>query len=305
MIGTTGSWGGDPDTTRDAAFDGDLGTFFDSDLGVGGWTGLDLGSDTVITQIRYAPRSGWGSRMVGGRFQASSTPDFSSDVVTLYTISSAPPGGTFTTRTIANAGSYRYVRYYGPANGYCNVAEIEFSGDTAWLTAPTDLAGEPASASQIDLTWTASDLAESYTVKRSTTSGAPYETIVSNVLGVAYSDTAGLSAGTRYYYVVSAVNRGEASDHSDETSAVPSALIVPEEYVIADHAVVDGSQLALTVSNSVPGHVYQLWASDDLVAPDWQPVGVGQAGVGTDLEFNIPMEEASTNRYYKLEVQRQ
>ncbi len=305
VMGTSGSWGGNPDTTRDAAFDGDLGTFFDSDLGVGGWTGLDLGRGGVITQIRYAPRSGWGSRMVGGKFQVSNTPDFSSDVITLYTITSPPPGGTFTTRAVSHSGTYRYIRYYGPANGFCNVAEIEFVGNVEWLTAPSGLAVAPVSASQIDLAWTPSEYAEGYNVKRSTTSGAPYETIVSNVVSSSYSDTAGLNAGTRYYYVVSAVNGGEESGNSAETNAVPSALIAPEEYVFAGHAVTGGTNLSLTVSNSVPGHDYQLWASDDLVAPDWQPVEAGQAGTGSNLEFNIPVDGSSTNRYFKLEVQRQ
>ncbi len=305
VIGTPGSWGGNPDTTRDAAFDGNLGTFFDSDLGVGGWTGLDLGGGAVIAQIRYAPRSGWGSRMVGGKFQVSSTPDFSSDVVTLYTITSAPPGGTFTTRAVSHAGTYRYIRYYGPANGYCNVAEIEFRGSVGWLMAPVDLAVVPVSASQIDLSWTASEYAESYNVKRSTTSGAPYETIVSNVVALTYSDVAGLNAGTRYYYVVSAVNAGEESEHSGETNAVPSAMISADEYFIADHAMAGGTNLTLTVSNSVPGHAYQFWASDDLVAPNWQPVDIGQAGTGSNLQFNIPVDGSSTNRFFKLDVQRQ
>ena len=142
-------------------------------------------------------------------------------------------------------------------------------------------------------------------MKRSTAGGAPYEAIASNVVAVSYSDTDGLNAGTRYYYVVSAVNGGEESEHSGEASAVPSPMIEPEEYVIANHAVTGGTDLTLTVPNSVPGHDYRLWASDNLNTPDWQPVDVGQAGTGSTLEFNISMEGSSTNRYFKLEVERQ
>ncbi len=311
VIGTTGSWGGDPTTTRDAAFDGNLSTFFDSDLATGGWTGLDLGDTAVVTEIRFAPRSGsqFPGRMVGGVFQASSTADFSSDVVTLYTVGSAPSEGVYTTNAISGAGAYRYVRYYGPTDGFCNVAEIEFYGlaapDPMPPAAPAGLGAVAVSDSRIDLSWTASAGADSYNVKRSITSGALYETVGSNVVSTSYSDTAGLSAGTRYYYVVSAVNTGGESSDSSETNAVPSAVIVPGEYFIADHAIADSTNLNLAVSNSVPGHTYWIWASDSLTTPDWQPVGVGQAGTGSTLDFSVAIDGVSTNRYFKLDIDRQ
>jgi hypothetical protein len=101
VIGTDGSWG-DEGNTRDRAFDGDLTTYFDAPepIAEGAWVGLDLGSPHVITRIRYAPRAGFEERMVGGRFQASNTPDFSAGVVELYTITVAPPGGVLTARTV-------------------------------------------------------------------------------------------------------------------------------------------------------------------------------------------------------------
>ena len=149
-----------------------------------------------------------------------------------------------------------------------------------------------------------SDGATGYNVKRSTTSGAPYETVFANVAATTYSDATELNPGIRYYYVVSAVNGIGESGHSNETNAVPSAVILPNEYHIAGHTVVDGINLHLTVSDSVPGHEYQIWATESLKAPDWQPVDPVQTGTGSDLEFILPMEETLPQRYFKLDVQR-
>ncbi|MBX9582568.1 MAG: discoidin domain-containing protein, partial [Gemmataceae bacterium] len=101
VIGTDGSWN-DEGNTRDKAFDGDLGTFFDAPepIAEGAWVGLDLGAAHVIAQVKYAPRDGRADRMVGGRFQASNTPDFSAGVVDLYTVTVAPPEGVLTARAV-------------------------------------------------------------------------------------------------------------------------------------------------------------------------------------------------------------
>ena len=66
--------------------------------------------------------------MVGGRFEGANVADFSSGVVTLGTIAATPIAGVFTTLNIPNASVFRYVRYLGPDDGWCNVAEVQFSG---------------------------------------------------------------------------------------------------------------------------------------------------------------------------------
>jgi hypothetical protein len=131
VIGTTGSYQNDPSYTRDKAFDGKTSTFFDSGVGDGSWCGLELAVDNVVTKIRYFPRQGFEWRMTGGKFQGSSTADFSSGVVDLCTISSQPPLAWTETTAIASTSGFRYVRYLSPNGGYGNVAEVEFYGHVA------------------------------------------------------------------------------------------------------------------------------------------------------------------------------
>jgi len=76
--------------------------------------------------------------MVGGVFQGSSTPDFSSNVVTLHTVSSLPPVA-YTTAAVTNTNTFRYVRYLSPASGFGNVAEIQFYTPTGAPQTPTGL----------------------------------------------------------------------------------------------------------------------------------------------------------------------
>ncbi|HLL88929.1 MAG TPA: DNRLRE domain-containing protein, partial [Tepidisphaeraceae bacterium] len=127
VIGTAGSYNNSA-STRDKAFDGDLNTFFDAPVETGAWVGLDLGSARTVAEVRFAPRGSYPGRMVGGKFQASGTPDFSSGVVDLHAVAAAPAAGELTTVAVAGGGAYRYVRYLSPANGWGNVAEVEFWG---------------------------------------------------------------------------------------------------------------------------------------------------------------------------------
>ena len=125
VTGTPGSYNNGP-WTIDKAFDGDTSTYVDN-LTTGAWAGLDLATGHQITSIKYFPRIGWTSRMVGGKFQGSGTGDFSSGVVDLYTVTSEPTT-SWSEVIISNPSSFRYVRYLTPDFGYCNIAEIEFYG---------------------------------------------------------------------------------------------------------------------------------------------------------------------------------
>jgi fibronectin type 3 domain-containing protein len=87
--------------------------------------------------------------------------------------------------------------------------------------APTNLAATAASSSQINLSWTGSSGATSYSVFRSTTSGftpSPSNQVASGVTSTSYSNT-GLAANTTYYYYVKACDSDGCSGASNEASA--------------------------------------------------------------------------------------
>ncbi len=86
--------------------------------------------------------------------------------------------------------------------------------------APTAL-GATAGNQQVGLTWTASSSATSYHVKRATTSGGPY-TQAGSATATSYTDT-GLTNGTNYFYVVSALNASGESANSSQASAMPAS----------------------------------------------------------------------------------
>ena len=90
--------------------------------------------------------------------------------------------------------------------------------------APTNLVAT-AGNGQVGLSWSASLGATSYNVKRSTTSGGPYTTIASPTT-TSYTDT-GVTNGTTYYYVVSAVNTAGESANSSQVSATPQLAVPP------------------------------------------------------------------------------
>ena len=133
LSGTVMSFGGIyQDNANNApakVFDNNASTFYDANIAGGAWVGLDLTKTYKIEKIRFCPRSGYYPRMTGGKFQASNQANFSSDVVDLYTIATELPAGTWGEVLIENTSAFRYVRYLSPANGFCNVAEIEFYGE--------------------------------------------------------------------------------------------------------------------------------------------------------------------------------
>ncbi len=87
--------------------------------------------------------------------------------------------------------------------------------------APTGLSATAASASQINLSWSAASGATSYTVLRSTTSGGPYSSVGTS--GTTSFSNTGLSCNTTYYYVVTASNGSCSSGNSAQAQATTSA----------------------------------------------------------------------------------
>jgi hypothetical protein len=94
------------------------------------------------------------------------------------------------------------------------------------LAAPTDLTATVIPSGQVKLSWSASTNATGYIVKWTTINGGPY-TSITNVSGLAYTNTA-LNNGTLYYFVVSATNAFGESANSSQLSARPVSTTTPK-----------------------------------------------------------------------------
>jgi fibronectin type 3 domain-containing protein len=226
VIGSDYSWD-HAGATREILFDSVLGNFMDVGETGGGWAGLDLGSDisAVITGVKYCPRKGFANAMVGGKFQASNAADFSSGVIDLFTITTAPPEGVLTSQAVNSGSAYRYVRYIQPNNGGWNTtAEVQFLGTASGQSAPTVPVVSAALVNGLQIDLSLSGLSgipgmAGYRIKRSTTPGGPYITF--GDVNTGYGNTTKFSdveteMDTTYYYVVNAYNQlGESADSAE------------------------------------------------------------------------------------------
>ena len=223
LIGTDGS-GANLGNTKDRARDGDLATFFDAPVASTGWVGLDAGGPTRLTALRYAPRTGYTTRMIGGKFQASDTPDFSSGVLDLHTVTSAPAAGVYTLVTFsAPTAARRYFRYLGPTDGWCNVAEIAFVGAPDAPAAPTAFQAT-AGDGQVVLGWDAVADATAYTLLRAPAAGGLFMP-VADALAPAFTDTSVLN-GSAYHYLVAAANASGLGDAAGPVAVTPLSLLM-------------------------------------------------------------------------------
>lgn len=115
--------------TRENAFDGNLNTFFASWERSYTWTGLDLGKAHVITRVGWSPRndSQGEKRVLLGVFEGANREDFM-DALPLYVIPENGKIGTMSYADVQCSRGFRYVRYIGPADARCNIAELAFYG---------------------------------------------------------------------------------------------------------------------------------------------------------------------------------
>lgn len=115
--------------TRDCAFDGDITTYFAAYDRSFAWVGLDLGKPHIITRLGWVParRNRGEERVLLGVFEGANTPDFM-DALPLYIITEKGTFGKFDYADVTCSKGFRYVRYVGPADERCNIAEVEFYG---------------------------------------------------------------------------------------------------------------------------------------------------------------------------------
>jgi hypothetical protein len=172
---------------------------------------------------------------------------------------------------------------------------------------PEALASEPASATQIQLTWTAAAGATGYKLQRSTSPDGPYTEIGSTLTSNSYSDT-GLIAGTRYYYVVRALfDGGVESSDSTQVSSVPSSPLTATDRAMTAAATSGNGESGMKFTLSFPqsglGKFYQATSSTDFTQwSDASPVHMGNGGV---LLIEIPVVSSEKKCFYKVKVWRE
>jgi hypothetical protein len=123
----------------------------------------------------------------------------------------------YSDNSVSNGTTYYYVvSSYNSYGQSANSAEV--NATPAVPPAPAGLTANVVD-SQVALTWPSSSGATSYNVKRSTTNGNGFAPIL-NTTGTNFTDS-GLSNGTTYYYVVSAVSSAGEGPNSNQASATP------------------------------------------------------------------------------------
>lgn len=135
----------------------------------------------------------------------------------------APTTASYMDTGLTNGMTYYYVvSALNSAGESANSSQVSATpaASSVAVTAPANLAVTAGNA-QASLTWSASSGATSYHVKRGTTNGGPY-TQVGAPTSASYTDT-GLTNGTTYYYVVTAVGSSGESGNSTQVSATPAA----------------------------------------------------------------------------------
>ncbi len=175
-------------------------------------------------------------------------------------------GGVSFSDTGLSAGP---ISYYYRVRATNSVGNSIYSNEAQAATVPGAIAPPPPGAlaaiagnSQVSLVWSAFSGANTYNVKRGTTSGGSYAIIQSNVMVTSYSDLA-VTNRTRYYYVVSGVIAGNEGGNSVEASALPSVAPIYTNTVAGNWNTVtwlpnppgrptSGTQTATIFANGVP-----------------------------------------------------
>lgn len=138
-----------------------------------------------------------------------------------YSSIASVTGTTYKDSAVVNGDAYYVVT---AVNGYGESAPSYEVWPVPPPAAPTGLIAA-AGDRLVALSWKASAWAKHYTIYRSNTSAGPYG-VLTNLAETTFTDT-GLTNGTRYYYVVAAVNDAGTSPNSSEVSAIPTGAPPP------------------------------------------------------------------------------
>ena len=136
-----------------------------------------------------------------------------------YTIKVLPSPGHLRVTVSPSQVTVDYVATSGGTVNYTYTIAAN-SGNNPPV-APTNLAATAVSMTQINLSWNDNSNDESgFKIERKTGASGTYAQITTTNANITtYSDTAGLSSGTTYYYMVRAYNANGNSAYSNEASA--------------------------------------------------------------------------------------
>ena len=225
----------------------------------------------------------------------------------LYTTVSSPTGTSQTDTGLTNGTTYYYVVSAVSSAGESANSSQASATPGVIPAVPTGLTAT-AGNQQVSLSWTASSGATSYHLKRSTTSGGPYTTVASPT-GTSQTDT-GLTNGTAYYYVVSAVNAtGESANSSPQVTATPAAVtsvaatinVLANRHTISPYiyggafpenaATITGSGMSVVRwgGNASSTYNWQLFtynADNDYYFEDFNFFGIGDGNKNTGTDAN-------------------
>lgn len=131
-------------------------------------------------------------------------------------------GTTCTNSGLVNAYPYSYVvTAVGALGESTNSATLVLTASGP-PPVPADVTATADTFARIDLAWTASYGATSYTISRSTVLNGPYTNLATSLYPF-YTDS-GLTSGTTYYYIVSATSPEGISGNSASVSATAEAI---------------------------------------------------------------------------------
>ncbi|HEY6388810.1 MAG TPA: glycoside hydrolase family 44 protein [Candidatus Acidoferrum sp.] len=175
-----------------------------------------------------------------------------------YTQIAGPTTNSYTNTGLTNGTTYYYVVSAFNSAGQSVDSNQASATPVAPATPPAAPTGLQATAgnAQVSLTWTASAGATSYHVKRATTNGDPYAQVAAPA-SANFAD-AGLTNGTTYYYVVSALNSAAESANSSQVSATPVAPATPPAAPTGLQATAGNAQVSLTWTAGVGATSYHV-----------------------------------------------
>lgn len=212
-----------------------------NDLGGGPDPSLESGdsNEVAVTATAHIAPPSPSSIAATGKYQrvelSWASAGTSTDAVTGYNLKrSLTAGGPYATIATLSTGPTYYtdtavtdgVTYYYVISALSRDLESADSSETSATPVDLPLPAPPSLSTlsaqhYVQLSWTGTITEDqSYIVKRSTTSGGPYDVINTGSGSQSYTDTT-VSDGVTYYYVVAAHNPSGDSVDSNEANATP------------------------------------------------------------------------------------